>query len=1281
MRNRHFSSHNHSMFSNYRLLDAINRPEHLFDRAIEIGLTGFAITDHETLSGHVRVMKHRDKLKADGELPEDFTVAFGNEAYLVDEIDMGIKYYHWLIIAKDRKGHDILRKLSSLAWDNSYWDRGMERVPLMKRQVEEIMEEENGKGHLIVTSACLGGELGSNALEIKRLQDGVENGGNPAFAEPLINELKQKMVDYVEWNEKVFGHGNFFIELAPNDKEEQMFANEMLWNMAKAYNIKAIFATDSHYLTKEDQAIHRALLNSKDGEREVDDFYSTAYLMETAKVYEFMSLQFSEEQFDEMVDNLEHMRSMIEDYTIFRDQVIPVVGVEVPVIMHPLVDEKFVNIHMLLKSDKDQDMFWIRTCLNELYKRGKWNEENYLETLEKEAEVIVKVSERLGQTMSAYYNTARRLIEIMWNEGDSLIGVSRGSAMAFLSNWLLDITQVDPIPYQIPFWRHLSADRPELPDIDIDSQGFKREQIINAMKEVFGTEKVLNICTYGTEGTKSAIATAARGLGIDNDVAMYLTGMVPNERGFDWSLKDMVKGNAKKDRRPVYPFIEEIMKYPKWLDTAMAIEGLITRRGSHAAGVYFFNGHYTEMNAMMKAPNGLSVTQWDMNESDMLGGLKFDFLSIEGLDKIRACMDLLIEDELLEWKGSLKETYDDFLHPDVLDYDAKLWEPAWEGRVLDLFQFQTPVGGEAIKKGKPTTVIEGAALNSLMRLMPMEDGTVPTDKFVKFKENLQLWYDELKKFNIPEHEIPILERHYLLSFGVPNTQEEMMILLMDEEVCNFSVIEANVARKIVGKKQMEKIPGLRQKIFDRAVCSEETIKYIWNTAIGVQMGYSFSLPHTVAYTIIALQELNLYNKFPSIYWNTACLVVNSGDEGSSTDYAKIASAIGSIKRHGVDVELVDINESGLNFTPNVKENHITYGLKAVVNVGDSTIQEILNNRPYDSMDDFIEKVNPDKSTMVSLIKAGAFDKIEKGSRRLVLAKLLKRNLGSRKQMTLANVPLLAEMDLIGEEVETEYRIYEFNRYVKTLKKGQFYIFNERAERFYLDQEFEERFLELNEETGGTQILVSAWDKIYDKAMQPMRDWMKANVEDLIEAVGIMELVEEFEKYGKGTVARWEMDSVCFYHSAHELAHVDKDRYGITGFDSLPRVAPVKTTFKAYGKDIPIFHLSSIVGTVIGKNKVKGSLSLLTPEGDVIMVKMNKEKFSHYDRQISENITGNKKQVLEKSWFGRGNLLMITGYRRDDQFIPKAYKDTPFEELYLITEINQEGELKVKSKRG
>lgn len=768
----YFLTHCHSHFSNFRLLDSINRPESIFDRAIKLGLSGLTITDHECLSAHVQMLDIKESLQEQGLLPKDFTLALGNEAYLVDKLDMGIKYYHWLLIAKNANGHRLLRKLSSQAWDNSYFDRGMERVPLTKAQVEEIMAQEEGKGDLIVTSACIGGELGANALAIKALQEGKTFSSD---IETEINKHKQKMVDYVLWNQRVFGEENFYIELAPNDKEDQRFCNRMFKNLAKSMNVPLIFATDAHYLSKEDQDIHRAFLHSKDGEREVDDFYSTAYLMELEEVYNFLSLDFSKEEFNDMVDNLEKIRSQIESYSLKNKQEIPRVEVQVPEIKHPKVDAKWSWINELLKSDSKQDQHWIRVCLNELYRRGKWDDERYFESLNNESEVIIKVSERLEQPMSAYYNTAKRLIEIMWDDGDSLVGPSRGSALAFVSNWLLDITQIDPIPYEIPFWRHLTASRPELPDIDIDAEGFKRESILEAMKKHFGEDRVLNIATYGTEGTKSAIATACRGLDIDNDISLYLSSMIPNERGFDWSLKDVVYGNPEKDRKPVKMFVDEVSKYEGLLETAMYIEGMVTKRGSHAAGVYFFNHDYTEINASMKTPSGLKITQWDMNESDSMGGLKFDFLSIEALDKIRAAMELLIEDKLMERKETLKETYRAYLHPDVLDYSSELWKPSWNGEVLDLFQFQTPVGGEAIRQGKPTSVLEGAALNSLMRLMPMSDGTVPTDKFVKFKENISLWYEEMEKAGVPEHEVSILEPHYLKSHGVPNTQEELKI--------------------------------------------------------------------------------------------------------------------------------------------------------------------------------------------------------------------------------------------------------------------------------------------------------------------------------------------------------------------------------------------------------------------------------------------------------------------------------------------------------------------------
>lgn len=834
-----FSIHNHTSYSNATLgfADSINEVTKSVDYAREIGLTGFVLTEHEGLSSHAKLMQYRDKLEKNGEIThESFTIGFGNEIYLVEEIGMGQKYYHHLLIAKDALGHKILRRLTTQAWENSYYDRGLQRTPITRDQVKNIMLEENGKGHIVSSTACLGSFEAQAFLNIKASED-VPFGKELASAE--INAQKQRIVDFVLWNKEVFGEKDFYLEIAPNFSEEQRYVNRRVWTLGKAMNVPVVFSTDSHYLTEDDREIHKAYLNSKQAEREVDAFYYTAYMMPLEKAREYLLLDFSSDEIDEMIGNLESIRESLTHYTLFKEQEIPLVPVKVPLLKVPLAPgfgESYPSLAKLLKSGEEQNRYWVITCLNELQKRKKLNEV-YLKQLETEALTLVHISERLKQPMTSYYNTAQKIVELLWDEGDSLVGVSRGSAMGFMSNWLLDITQIDPVPYVGNMsWRHLSPSRPELPDCDIDSQGSKREQILLALKNFFGHDRVLNIATFGTEGAKSALATAARGLGISDDISSYLSGMIPNERGFDWSLKDMVQGNSEKGRKPVKQFCEEISNYENYLETALAIEGIIKNRSSHASGVYIFNHAYTDLNAMMKAPNGLETTQWDMGDSDSMGALKMDMLSVEALDKIRATMDLLIKDNRMDWQGSLKATYNKYLHPDNLDYSPSLWEPTWDNKVLDVFQLDTPVGKQAMRNAKPKDVREAAALNSLMRLMATESGEMPLDKYTKFKHNIQLWYKELEKYSVPTEEIGILEKHYLPSSGVPNTQEELMLILMDEQICNFTELEANGARKIIGKKLMDKIPELKASIYEHAVCSKEAIDYIWDTAISVQMG-------------------------------------------------------------------------------------------------------------------------------------------------------------------------------------------------------------------------------------------------------------------------------------------------------------------------------------------------------------------------------------------------------------------------------------------------------------
>lgn len=834
-----FTIHNHSSYSNALLgfSDSINDIKKSVDYARDLGLSGYTLTDHEGLSGHAQLMHYRDKLEADGEIDHDsFTISFGDEIYLVENLDMGQKYYHHLLLAKDELGHKILRRISSQAWENSFWARGLQRTPITRDQLKQIMLEEDGKGHLVSSTACLGSFEAQTFLKIKEIEESERPIAN---TKEIVNNYKQEIEDFVMWNLDVFGEDDFYLEIQPNVSEEQRYVNKRTWKLGQAYDIPVVFSTDSHYLKEEDRAIHRAYLNSKQAEREVDAFYYTAYMMPEDKVEEYFLLDFTKEEFELMKDNLENIRLGMKHFSLFKEQEIPLVPVKYPTLKEEYKDfnwEPYESINILLHSKEPQDLYWIRTCLNEIVERDVFNEQ-YLKQLDIEAGTLVKISARLKQPMTAYYNTAQKIVQLAWEEGDSLVGTSRGSAMGFMSNWLLNVTQVNPVPYVGDMsWRHLAESRPELPDVDLDTQGSKRESVLLALKNFFGRDRVLNIATFGTEGAKKALATAARGLGISDDISGYLSGLIPNERGFDWSLHDVYYGNKEKGRAPVGNFKTEILKHEYYLETALALEGMVSSRGSHASGVYIFNHPYTETNAMMKTPNDLEVTQWDYHDSDDMGALKMDMLSIEALDKIRQTMDLLIKDKRIEWKGSLQATYDFYLHPDNLDYDAKLWEPTWENKVLDVFQLDTPVGKQAMRNAHPADVREAAALNSLMRLMATESGEMPLEKYIRFKKNINLWYDELSLYNISDEEIEILQPHYLPSFGVPNTQEELMLILMDEKICNFTEQEANKARKIIGKKLMDQIPSLKAKIFEQAVCSDNLVQYIWDTAVSVQMG-------------------------------------------------------------------------------------------------------------------------------------------------------------------------------------------------------------------------------------------------------------------------------------------------------------------------------------------------------------------------------------------------------------------------------------------------------------
>lgn len=775
--------------SNIRLLDCINTPKELVQYAQEIGLKGICITDHESLGAHVELDKIQQELI---EKDSDFKIGLGNEIYLTNDRESGQQYFHFILIAKNAIGHKMLRELSSIAWMNSYFDRRMERVPTLKTDLKKIVEK-YGKNNLIASSACLGSEVDYCILKMHE----AEQIGDKRRKKTYYTQL----VEHINFCLDLFGK-DFYLEVQPAQSEEQLIVNRKMQQIADYFGIKIIVTTDAHYLSKSDREIHKAYLNSKGGEREVDSFYEYAYLQTTEEVIE--NLAGTGLDYNELEKNTWEIYDKIERYTFHKNQQVP----QVEVLDYPKAHSSlgYKVLDSLYESDNPQERYWVNYCVDKLKKIGKFND-TYLSRLEEEADIQKVIGEKLGTCMFAYPIFLQHYINLFWECG-STVGAGRGSACSGLNHYLLGITQLDPIQWKLPYWRYLNKDRVELGDVDIDLCPSKRELIFEKIRDERGQLGCVQVCTYGTETTKSAIKTACRGYrsqefpeGIDIDIAEYMTSLIPSERGFLWDIHDVVHGNEEKGRKPVKTFLNEVNKYPGLLDIIQKVEGLICRRGIHASGVNFYGEDPFETACFMKAKNGAMTTQYSLHDAEYCSDVKFDFLVTEIQDVIVQCLNMLQEYGQIEQDLSLRELYNKYIHPDALPIeDDKIWNAAASGKVLKCFQFDTQVGGQTIRMVKPHSPKEMADCNSAMRLMATEKGgETPTERYVRMKSDISQWYAEMEKWHLSKEEQKVLEKYYLDTYASPAQQEDMMMILMDKDICHFTLAEANTARKIVGK--------------------------------------------------------------------------------------------------------------------------------------------------------------------------------------------------------------------------------------------------------------------------------------------------------------------------------------------------------------------------------------------------------------------------------------------------------------------------------------------------
>ena len=446
--------HAHTDFSNTHLIDCINKISSLMDHAADIGLSGISITDHECLSAHIKALNH---LKGMREKYPNFQLILGNEIYLCHDCepyqsDSGKTYYpiesgqfyHFILLAKDAVGHHQLRELSTRAWDRCYSSKGVERLPTFYSDLKDIVA--SNPGHLVASTACLGGE----------------------FPKLILSQNVQGAVEFVSFCWSIFGKENFFIELQPGLTEDQRFFNKTAIRFCKHFDLPWIITNDAHYLSADKRELHEIYLKSHEEEREAGDFYESTYLKTPQQMIERMKDDLELTDIETGFKNTMVIAEMCKDagdYGLFHDTIVPQRPLQTKPFIQGLFKEYYSicpSVKYLANSPHEQDQFFLQECERGVQNKNIPITEAVVKRIDIEAQQLLGISEKLGCRLTSYYNLMQYIEEIAWQV--SLIGPGRGSACCLYCAYLMDITQVDSLENNLPYWRHTHVSKISLPD-------------------------------------------------------------------------------------------------------------------------------------------------------------------------------------------------------------------------------------------------------------------------------------------------------------------------------------------------------------------------------------------------------------------------------------------------------------------------------------------------------------------------------------------------------------------------------------------------------------------------------------------------------------------------------------------------------------------------------------------------------------------------------------------------------------------------------------------------
>ena len=831
-RRKYASLHCHTDASSFRFLDATVRVNELIDKAKEYGLSGVAITEHETTESALEAIeyyfdKHDDKWR------EDFKLILGNEIYLCPRPQEGEKptvFPHFILLALDDIGHKCIRELSTRAWvNNTFSYKDQQRVPTYYDEFVEIVSKYTG--HVYGSSACLGSSLCTQLLKYRETRDIADY------------EACKYWIDFIK---SVLGDDNFSLELQPSYREEQCFVNKMLIKLSEETNTPYIITTDVHYLLKGDRAVHEAYLKSEDSDRETAEFYASTYLMTEEEIHEYMDINIGYDAVELGLQNTLKIIDRIKVFDLRKPLRIPYIPLDNTEPNLSLVNKYEARIPLLRKyaeSEIISDRHLARDIVLALEKDEYLRTDKAFDSINDCMNAIEASSSAMNVHWSAYLEQIKTNIDVLWDAGIT-VGCGRGSGVGFVLLYMLGITGINPLRENTKtyYWRFLNPERTSVLDVDVDIESSKREEAMQAFRNAFGEDRVTKVLTITRVASRSAILIACRGLGIDNDVASYISSLIVADRGMTRDLHTMYYGDD--DVKPVSEFKNLMDEYPELWNLAQKIEGLKCGVGSHAGGVVVVDEPFTNTNALMRTSSGDIVTQNDLHKIESESLIKVDLLSIDALDKIATCLKLLIKDGRITPCKTWRETVDKYIGIYNLEREAPdMWKMVHEHKILSLFQMEKQSGIEALKLVKPTSVDDLAVINSAMRLMASEGATeTPLQKFARYKADVSLWYKEMDEAGLTKDEQKLLEPILLNSYGICESQEKLMQLVMIPKCGGFGLKWADSLRRSVAKKnpklfmelEKEYLENIKEKRLSGYLC-----KYVWYTLIYTQRGYGF----------------------------------------------------------------------------------------------------------------------------------------------------------------------------------------------------------------------------------------------------------------------------------------------------------------------------------------------------------------------------------------------------------------------------------------------------------